>query len=131
MVVIGLGGLVFFHELGHFLACVVTGTRVEVFSIGFGPKLFGWRRGHTLYRIAAIPLGGYVKMAAENPGEVGTGAPDELPNKSFSQRLLIFSAGVIFNLILGALLFAWAYSAGIRFIKSEVGEVTSGGAAWT
>ncbi len=130
MVVIGLGGLIFFHELGHVLACVVTGTRVEVFSIGFGPKLFGWRRGHTLYRVAAIPLGGYVKMAAENPGEQGTGAPDELPNKSFSQRLLIFSAGVIFNLVLGALLFAWAYSQGIQFIKSEVGEVTPGGAAW-
>jgi regulator of sigma E protease len=126
MTVVGLGGLIFFHELGHFLACRVTGTRVETFSVGFGPKVFGWRRGHTLYKIGLVPLGGYVKMAAENPGEGRTGAPDELPSKSFSQRLLIFTAGVLFNVVLGFLLFVWAFWIGIPFESAVVGGVAPG-----
>jgi regulator of sigma E protease len=130
MVLVGLGGLVFFHELGHFLACRVTGTRVEVFSVGFGPTIWGWKRGHTFYRIAAIPLGGYVKMAAENPGDKGTGASDELPRKSFSQRLLIFTAGVIFNVFLAFVLFAWAFGIGIPFTRPEISGVEPGEAAW-
>jgi regulator of sigma E protease len=130
MVVLGLGALIFFHELGHFLACRATNTRVETFSIGFGPKLFGWRRGKTLYKIGLIPLGGYVKMAAENPGEPGTGAPDELPSKSFSQRLLIFTAGVIFNVLLGFLLFGLAFRLGVPFPAPRVGGVEHGAPAW-
>jgi len=130
MTVIGLGGLIFIHELGHFLACIVTGTRVETFSIGFGPKVFGWKRGRTLYKVGAIPLGGYVKMAAENPGESRTGAPDELPQKSFSQRLLIFTAGVIFNTVLGFLLFVCAFAIGIPFESPVVGAVVHGEAGW-
>ena len=89
-----------------------------------------WKRGHTLYRIGAIPLGGYVKMAAENPGDKGTGAPDELPNKSFSQRLLIFTAGVIFNVLLAFGLFALAFGIGIPFARPEIGGVVPGEAAW-
>ena len=76
MTIVGLGGLIFFHELGHFLACRLTGTRVEAFSIGFGKEIVGWQRGPTRYRVGIVPLGGYVKMAAENPGEVNTGEFD-------------------------------------------------------
>ncbi len=130
MVLIGIGGLVFFHELGHFVACRLTGTRVEAFSVGFGPKILGWRRGNTLYKIGAIPLGGYVKMAVENPGERGTGAPDELPSKSFLQRLFIFTAGVLFNVILGFILFAWAFGIGIPFPQARIGGVEHGSPAW-
>jgi len=130
MTVVGLGGLIFFHELGHFLACRVTGTRVEAFSIGFGPQLFGWRRGNTVYKLCIIPLGGYVKMAAENPGEENTGAPDEFPNKSFSARLLIMSAGVIFNAILAFLLFAWAFGLGVYSNSAQIGSTVTGGPAW-
>ncbi len=130
LVVIGLGGLIFVHELGHFVACRLTGTRVEAFSIGFGPQLLGWRRGPTLYKISLIPLGGYVKMAAENPGEERTGAPDEFPNKSFLQRLFIMSNGVIFNGILAALLFIWAFRSGVPYIRPEIGAVAHGEAAW-
>jgi len=130
MTIVGLGGLIFFHELGHFLACRVTGTRVEAFSIGFGPQLFGWRRGNTGYKICAIPLGGYVKMAAENPGDENTGAPDEFPNKSFSARLLIMSAGVVFNSILAFLLFAWAFGIGIRSDRAQIGSIAIGSPAW-
>ncbi|MGH7163333.1 MAG: site-2 protease family protein [Planctomycetota bacterium] len=130
MAIVGLGFLVFFHELGHFLACRWTGTRVETFSVGFGPTLWGWRRGRTLYKIGAIPLGGYVKMAAENPRERATGAPDELPNKSFSQRLLIFTAGVLFNAALGFLLFVVAFRIGVPYPSPVLGFVQHGEAAW-
>ncbi len=130
LVVIGLGGLVFVHELGHFVACRLTGTRVEAFSIGFGPMLLGWRRGPTLYKISLIPLGGYVKMAAENPGEKRSGAPDEFPNKSFLQRLFIMSNGVIFNGILAACLFVWAFRSGVPYVRAEIGTVVHGEPAW-
>ncbi len=130
MTALGLGALIFVHELGHFLACRVTGTRVEAFAIGFGPQIFGWRRGGTVYKLCAIPLGGYVKMAAENPGDQNTGAPDEFPNKSYSQRLLIMSAGVIFNAILAMFLFAWAFGIGKSYPEPKIGWMSPGGAAW-
>lgn len=130
MTVVGLGGLIFFHELGHFLACRLTGTRVEAFSVGFGREIFGWTRKGTRYRIGMVPLGGYVKMAAENPGEKGTGAPDEFPNKPFSARLFIMSAGVLFNLILAFALFVWAFGAGVPLQSTRVGFVQPGSPAW-
>jgi len=130
MTVVGLGGLIFFHELGHFLACRLTGTRVEAFSIGFGKEIFGWTRKGTRYRIAMIPLGGYVKMAAENPGEKRTGAPDEFPNKPFAARLFIMSAGVLFNLILAFALFVWAFGIGVPLQSTRVGYVIAGSPAW-
>ncbi|MFQ5844907.1 MAG: PDZ domain-containing protein, partial [Planctomycetota bacterium] len=107
-----------------------TGTRVETFSIGFGPKVWGWRRKRTLYKIGVVPLGGYVKMAAENPGEVSTGAPDEFTSKSYGQRLLIMSAGVLFNVLLGFMLFAWAFWLGVPFARAEIGAVQHGSPAW-
>ena len=64
-----LGGLIFVHELGHFIVAKLLGVKVVRFSIGFGPRLFGFYRGETEYRIAALPLGGYVKMAGDEPGE--------------------------------------------------------------
>jgi len=130
MTAVGLGGLIFFHELGHFLACRVTGTRVEAFSIGFGPKVFGWRRGETVYKLSLIPLGGYVKMAAENPGDDRSDDPAEFPNKSFSAKLLIMSAGVIFNGVLACLLFAWAFGLGLPSARAQVGSVMTGSPAW-
>jgi regulator of sigma E protease len=130
MTFVGLGALIFFHELGHFVACRLTGTRVEVFSIGFGPKIVGWRRGKTFYKLAAIPLGGYVKMAAENPGDENTGAPDEFPNKSFLQRLFIMSNGVIFNALLALIFYIWAFGIGVPFPRAEIGDITPGGAGW-
>ena len=72
-----LGVLVFVHELGHFLAARWNGVRVLTFSLGFGPKLLKFRRGDTEYCVSAIPLGGYVKMAGENPEDPRSGQPDE------------------------------------------------------
>ena len=70
-----IGVLVFVHELGHFLAARRVGIRVLAFSIGFGPRLLGFTRGGTEYKIAAIPLGGFVKMAGETNEDQRSGAP--------------------------------------------------------
>jgi regulator of sigma E protease len=96
-----LGVLVFVHELGHFLAAKALGVKVLRFSIGFGPRLFGFTRGETEYRIAVLPLGGYVKMAGEVPGEEVT--PEEEARSYLAQspwkRMLIVAAGPAFNLL--------------------------------
>ncbi|HEY8998361.1 MAG TPA: site-2 protease family protein, partial [Edaphobacter sp.] len=67
-----LGIMVLVHEFGHFAVAKLCGIRVEVFSIGFGKRLFGFRRGETDYRLSLLPLGGYVKMSGDNPGEAPT-----------------------------------------------------------
>lgn len=96
-----LGVLVFVHELGHFLAAKALGVKVLRFSIGFGPRLVGFTRGETEYRIAVLPLGGYVKMAGEVPGEDVT--PEEEARSYLAQspwkRMLIVAAGPAFNLL--------------------------------
>jgi regulator of sigma E protease len=93
--------LVFVHELGHFLVAKACGVRVEKFSIGFGPVLLSKRIRGTLYALSAIPLGGFVKMAGENPDEPDrAGAPDELLSKHWAQRLAIVVAGPLANLVL-------------------------------
>jgi regulator of sigma E protease len=101
-----LGVLVFIHELGHFLLCRWNGVRVITFSLGFGPKLLKVQRGDTEYCISAIPLGGYVKMAGENPDDPHTGADDEFMAKSKWQRFQILIAGPVMNLVLAVVLLA-------------------------
>ena len=100
-----LGILILVHEWGHFIVARFFGVRVDVFSIGFGPRLFGWKRGATDYRVSAFPLGGYVRMAGQDLSEIDsgdqkpTGAPDELMSKKRWQRGLISLAGPVVNLI--------------------------------
>ena len=101
-----LGVLVFIHELGHFLLCRWNGVRVITFSLGFGPKLLKVQRGDTEYCISAIPLGGYVKMAGENPDDPQTGADDEFLAKSKWQRFQILIAGPAMNILLAVVLLA-------------------------
>lgn len=101
-----LGVLVFIHELGHFLLARWNGVRVLTFSLGFGPKLLKVQRGDTEYCISAIPLGGYVKMAGENPEDQHTGADDEFMSKSKWQRFQILIAGPVMNLLLAVVLLA-------------------------
>ena len=72
-----LGVMILVHEFGHYAVAKLCGVRVDVFSLGFGKRLFGFRRGDTDYRISALPLGGYVKMAGENPMDARTGDPGE------------------------------------------------------
>ena len=102
-----IGVLVFIHELGHFLLARWNGVRVITFSLGFGPKIFKVQRGDTEYCISAMPLGGYVKMAGENPDDPQTGAPDEFLAKSKWQRFQILIAGPVMNLVL-AVVVLWA-----------------------
>ncbi|HEU5310688.1 MAG TPA: site-2 protease family protein, partial [Candidatus Eisenbacteria bacterium] len=89
-----LGVLVLVHELGHFLVAKWLGVRVLQFSIGMGPRVVGFRRGGTDYRISALPLGGYVRMAGDTPeAEERTGAADEFLSKPWWARALITAAG--------------------------------------
>ena len=84
-----LGVIIVIHEGGHFLMAKLFRVRVETFSVGFGPRLFGFRYGETDYRLSILPLGGYVKMSGENPGDEVTGDPDEFMSKPKWQRFLI------------------------------------------
>ena len=102
-----LGVLIFVHELGHFLAARRIGVRVLTFSLGFGPKLLKFRRGDTEYCISAIPLGGYVKMAGENPEDARTGASDEFLSKSKWQRFQVLIMGPVMNLALALVVMAF------------------------
>jgi regulator of sigma E protease len=101
-----LGVLIFVHELGHFLMARRIGVRVLTFSLGFGPKLFGFRRGDTEYCVSAIPLGGYVKMAGENPEDARTGASDEFLSKTKWQRFQVLVMGPVMNLALALVVMA-------------------------
>jgi regulator of sigma E protease len=95
-----LGVLIFVHELGHYAMAKRLGVRVLTFSLGFGPKILGFRRGDTDYRISIIPLGGYVKMAGENPEDPRSGQPDEFLSKTKWQRFQILIAGPAMNILL-------------------------------
>jgi len=99
-----LGIMILVHELGHYAAAKCFGVRVEVFSIGFGKRLAGFRRGGTDYRISALPIGGYVKMAGENPLESRSGAADEFMSHPRWQRFVIAIAGPAMNIILAVAL---------------------------
>lgn len=98
-----LGILVFVHEWGHFAVAKLCKVRVEVFSLGFGKRLWGFRRGETDYRISALPFGGYVRMAGENPMEEHSGAPWEFMSHPRWQRFLIAIAGPVMNVVLAVL----------------------------
>jgi regulator of sigma E protease len=92
--IIVLGVIIVLHELGHFLVAKLFKIKVETFSVGFGPRLFGFRYGDTDYRVSAFPLGGYVKMSGENPGEDLTGDPHEFLSKPKWQRFFWWPAPV-------------------------------------
>ena len=127
--IVVLGLLVFVHELGHFLVAKRAGVAVTTFSLGFGPLVFGIKRGGTDYRLSAIPLGGFVRMVGEHPGEEV--APEDIP-RSFSHkpvgwRLAIVAAGPVSNVLFALvtyflLLLVW----GLPSLTTEVGDVVAG-----
>lgn len=134
--IIVLGVLIFIHELGHFMVAKFSGVGVEKFSLGFGPKLIGITKGETEYRISLLPLGGYVKMVGEAPGEE---ISEEDKKKSFVHkpvltRASIVAAGPLMNLVLAALLLPVIFMIGIRVPAyldkpAEIGFVAPGEAA--
>src|ERR1700689_2953512 len=95
-----LGFMILIHEWGHYAAAKLLGVRVEVFSIGFGKRLLGFRRGDTDYRVSAIPLGGYVKMSGENPMDERTGDPGEFLSHPRWPPFLVPIAGPSINILL-------------------------------
>jgi regulator of sigma E protease len=104
-VTIVLGIVIFVHEWGHFIAAKLSGIRVDVFSFGFGPRVFGVKRGDTDYRLSALPFGGYVRMAGDNPVEERTGADYEFLSKPRWVRMIIAVAGPTMNILLAFFLF--------------------------
>lgn len=109
-----LGILIFVHEFGHFIVAKITGVGVEKFSLGFPPKLIGFKKGETQYMISAIPLGGYVKLKGENPDEPLTNDPKEFGSRSVGVRFAIVSAGPIMNFLLAFVLMPLVYFIGIN-----------------
>jgi regulator of sigma E protease len=99
-VVILLGVMILIHELGHFWAALAVGVKVDTFSIGFGPRLFGFRRGETDFRVSAVPFGGYVRMLGEQPGDEAALDPKSFQAKPRWQRAIVIVAGPLMNIIL-------------------------------
>jgi regulator of sigma E protease len=126
--IVVLGLLIFVHELGHFLVAKWSGVTVLRFSLGFGPRLFGVKRGDTDYCISLIPLGGYVKMLGEEPGEE---VDDIQRATSFSfqpvsKRIAIVLAGPFSNFLLAIVIFALIYAfSGIPQLTPEIGSVSA------
>jgi len=118
--------LVLVHELGHFIAAKRCGVRVEKFSFGFGPKLFSVKRGDTEYLVSLVPLGGYVKMAGDEPGEAITHQKWEFMSKKVSERFAIIFAGPLLNYFLAFLIFSVIFMFGNPTLTTEVGGLLKG-----
>jgi regulator of sigma E protease len=121
-----LGVLIFVHELGHFMMARRIGVRVLTFSLGFGPKLLSFKRGDTEYCVSAIPLGGYVKMAGENPEDQRTGAADEFLSKSKWQRFQVLIMGPVMNLVLALVVMTFVLYQGALVPKAQDEPVVIG-----
>jgi regulator of sigma E protease len=131
--VFSLGVIIFVHEAGHLLVAKAFGMRVLTFSLGFGRRLWGVRRGETDYRVSLVPLGGYVKLGGENPEEA-TGDPREFSNRPRWQRVFVYLAGPTMNVLLAILLIAVVFMVGIEVpdlqtIPPVLGTVEAGSSA--
>lgn len=133
----GLGMVIFFHELGHFLVAKWCGVYVERFSIGFGQPILSRKWGETEYWLSWIPFGGYVKMLGQDDMDPGQMSDDEvaLDPRSYSaktvpQRMAIISAGVIMNIITGFIFFTIAFTSGVETTDRVVGNVEVGMPGW-
>lgn len=136
-VVLGLGLVIVFHELGHFAVAKWCDVQVDCFSIGFGPVLFGRKWGETEYTLRAIPFGGYVKMLGQDdvdPSQLTSEEIAENPRsytaKSVPQRMAIISAGVIMNIVTGLMFFIIGFRGGVQQFDRELGAVIAGAPAW-
>ena len=113
LAIIPLGFIIFIHELGHFYAAKRCGIKVNTFSLGFGPKLIGFQRGETEYKISLLPFGGYVQMEGENPSEQ-TGAPGEFASAPLGSRAFVVAAGPVVNLLFGVLIYWLVFATGLN-----------------
>ena len=128
-----IGVMILIHELGHFWAARACGVRVDIFSFGFGPRLFGFKRGDTDYRFSLFLFGGYVKMSGDQPGDANTNDPGSFLSKPRWQRLIIAFAGPFMNIVLaiGLLtgLFMVQYEKIINQDGAVIGHVIAGSPA--
>ena len=108
-VVILLGVMILIHELGHYWAAVSVGVKVETFSIGFGPRLFGFKRGDTDFRVSAILFGGYVRMLGQEPGDTNSTDPRSFGAQSRWKRAIVIAAGPFMNVLLAIALVTGLY----------------------
>jgi regulator of sigma E protease len=122
--IIILGLLVFVHELGHFIMAKRAGMKVEEFGFGFPPRMFGIRRGETIYSINWIPLGGFVKILGEDGSDSQN--PESFGNKSFWQRFFVLIAGVSMNVILSWVLISIGMGIGLPTVLSEGDQLPAG-----
>ncbi len=131
--VVLLGGLIFFHELGHYLVAKFFGVRVEVFSLGFGMKLIRKRVGETEYTLSLIPLGGYVKLMGDDPYKSvpASDAARAFSTQKLYKRFLIVAAGPMANLLLAWVLFVAIFSLGQPMRASRIGTVAPDSPAWS
>lgn len=130
-VIVLLGVLIFVHELGHFLMAKRSGVGVLKFSLGFGPRIIGKKIGETEYLLSLIPLGGYVKLLGESPGEELSADEDKRSflKQPVRKRIGIVAAGPVFNLLLAILIFTVVNMAGLPVLIADIGEVQDGSAA--
>ena len=134
---LGLGLVIFFHEMGHFAVAKWCNVNVERFSIGFGPVLFSRKWGETEYALSLIPFGGYVKMLGQDDAD-----PSQLTNEQIAedprsylaknvwQRMAIISAGVIMNVITAVMFVGCAFAIGVDLPPNVIGEARPGMPAW-
>src|SRR6267142_993356 len=118
--------IIVIHELGHFLVAKFFKIKVETFSVGFGPRIVGFRRGDTDYRVSAFLLGGYVKMAGETPTDTITGEAYEFLSKPKWQRFLVAAAGPAMNVILAVGLIMGLYLYGTDVPEFLIGQAVIG-----
>lgn len=130
LTIFGIGFLIFIHEAGHYIAARLAGVRVLVFSLGFGPRMLGFVRGGVDYRISAVPLGGYVRVAGEEPSERYGRDDDGLHSKGVLARACFFLGGVVMNFAFAFVAFPIVFKAGVEFTAPVVGIVQSGSPAW-
>lgn len=118
-----IGVMILVHELGHFWAARAFKVKVDVFSFGFGPRLFGFRRGDTDYRFSLILFGGYVKMVGDQPGDAHAGDPEGFLSKPRWQRLIIAFAGPFMNVVLAVAVLTGLYMVSYEKIIDDNGAV--------
>ncbi|MFH1624292.1 MAG: RIP metalloprotease RseP [Pseudomonadota bacterium] len=132
-----LGVLIFIHELGHFIIAKISGVGVLKFSLGFGPKILSKKIGETEYLLSAVPLGGYVKMVGEEPGEEESDQElsEEDLAKSFSHKSLLKRTGIVIagplsNIVFAAIVLSVIYMRGVPILTTEIGDIAKGAPAY-
>ena len=133
-IVVVLGGLILFHEMGHYMVARAFGMGVRAFSLGFGPRLFGIKRKHTEYKLSLIPLGGYVQLAGEGGEEADEDFPEETlySKRPAWQRMCVVAAGPFFNFFLAFLIYWFlAMAQGQGVVLPTVGSVLPDSPAMT